>query len=336
MGELDICYRIYREMEPMITSIETLAISYYIGIAGVYIKQLLLIKTFEVLEKVRKLMENVSDKMDRVYRAYQYNLAEYYYLIGNDAKTEKLLLDVMGQEIYKNIYYCARLLRYPVYRGNHNELAENFAREYEASEDIVKMMDTDLLYANIQYENGLIDNAEEIVDSIISKARKTRNKLKIIEGDLFKVHILLDKKGDKRSIQNLFVEAVAYASENTIALPFWFEKETTKRVLMDMETEIQKKLSKEEWAFLCSVLKADSKNGMAETQKNFDNLTEREKEVLKELANGSSNKQIAEKLCISLATVKSHIINIYGKLEVNNRVAAVNKVKASPKKYGVS
>ena len=37
--------------------------------------------------------------------------------------------------------------------------------------------------------------------------------------------------------------------------------------------------------------------------------------------------QIAENLCVSLATIKSHINNIYGKLGVNNRVAALNKAK---------
>jgi len=50
--------------------------------------------------------------------------------------------------------------------------------------------------------------------------------------------------------------------------------------------------------------------------------------VLAELAEGCTNLQIAEKLCVSLATVKTHINNIYGKLEVNNRVATVNKSKA--------
>jgi NarL family two-component system response regulator LiaR len=52
-------------------------------------------------------------------------------------------------------------------------------------------------------------------------------------------------------------------------------------------------------------------------------LTEREQEVLKLMVAGLNNSQIAERLVISLSTVKYHISNILMKLGVENRVAAV-------------
>jgi len=54
-----------------------------------------------------------------------------------------------------------------------------------------------------------------------------------------------------------------------------------------------------------------------------DCLTEREREVLKLMVDGLSNAQIAERLFVSLSTVKFHIGNILMKLRVENRVAAV-------------
>ena len=52
-------------------------------------------------------------------------------------------------------------------------------------------------------------------------------------------------------------------------------------------------------------------------------LTEREKEVILLLAEGLSNQQIAEKLYLSINTVKYHTQNIYQKLGVHNRMLAV-------------
>jgi Response regulator containing a CheY-like receiver domain and an HTH DNA-binding domain len=54
----------------------------------------------------------------------------------------------------------------------------------------------------------------------------------------------------------------------------------------------------------------------------FSELTPREVEVLKQVATGKRNRQIADELFISEKTVKNHISNIFFKLEVNDRTEA--------------
>ena len=59
-----------------------------------------------------------------------------------------------------------------------------------------------------------------------------------------------------------------------------------------------------------------------------ENLTEREVEVLNLLARGLQYKEIADRLDIATGTVKKHIRNTYIKLQVQNKVEAINKFRA--------
>lgn len=55
-------------------------------------------------------------------------------------------------------------------------------------------------------------------------------------------------------------------------------------------------------------------------------LTVRENEILYSLVDGLSYKKIADKYCVSISTIRTHICNIYHKLHVNSKAEAVAKV----------
>ncbi len=59
----------------------------------------------------------------------------------------------------------------------------------------------------------------------------------------------------------------------------------------------------------------------------FPDLTEREREVLELIAQGISNAEIAERLVISLKTVRNHVSNIFSKLQVADRIQAIMKAR---------
>ncbi len=59
----------------------------------------------------------------------------------------------------------------------------------------------------------------------------------------------------------------------------------------------------------------------------YGELSERELEVLQRVAEGETNREIAERLFLSPDTIKSHVSNIYRKLDVNRRAQAVARAK---------
>jgi len=61
-------------------------------------------------------------------------------------------------------------------------------------------------------------------------------------------------------------------------------------------------------------------------QKEIDLLTERERQVLDQLAQGYRYKEIADRLALSIETVRTHVRNLYDKLHVSSRTDALNKL----------
>jgi DNA-binding NarL/FixJ family response regulator len=59
---------------------------------------------------------------------------------------------------------------------------------------------------------------------------------------------------------------------------------------------------------------------------NFEELSDRELQIVKLVAKGLRNKEIAEQLFISISTVKTHLSNIFCKLEVSNRTSMLTKI----------
>lgn len=57
------------------------------------------------------------------------------------------------------------------------------------------------------------------------------------------------------------------------------------------------------------------------------NLSTREYEVLQLLAQGYSNAEIAERLFLSLSTIKTHVSNLFVKMDVKSRTQAIEKAK---------
>ena len=67
----------------------------------------------------------------------------------------------------------------------------------------------------------------------------------------------------------------------------------------------------------------------ADTAPVMDRLTQREHEITRLIAQGANNRQIAERLSISIKTVETHRANIYSKLKVHNAVQLLRVLEKS-------
>lgn len=68
-------------------------------------------------------------------------------------------------------------------------------------------------------------------------------------------------------------------------------------------------------------------SGSGSTASAFPALTDRERDVLEMVAAGKGNATIAHELVITLKTVRNHVSNIYAKLQVSDRSAAIVKAR---------
>lgn len=74
-----------------------------------------------------------------------------------------------------------------------------------------------------------------------------------------------------------------------------------------------------------NILRFPAKMAIDKEQQEKITLTKRETEILEQLSKGLNYQQIAENLIISPSTVRKHIENIYKKLQVHNKMEAVQK-----------
>ena len=99
-----------------------------------------------------------------------------------------------------------------------------------------------------------------------------------------------------------------------------FTEEIKTHITQILELEEQLKVTKN------NGLQENSIEDKIELIANKHNLTERESDILLQIVNGLKNQQIAEKLFVSINTVKYHTRNIYEKLDVNKRTELASKL----------
>lgn len=314
-GKLSKAMEAYEASRPLIARLPNMKPSFFVGIAGVYIKQMELEKAGEALCQTKNYMQ---EKSGSILLAWKVTSLRLLVITGQYEEAREMLADIRNYPAAKLVHMGEELLLY--YKAMPGDpVFEEFQKDYESTDLKETDYNSQILYALLLWEKGKEKEALELLESILAYARETGNKAAISQAGLMKARLLLHKE-DKESIrirEAAMSEAVYYSFSENHRLPFWMVRDQWGQLLQKAGPLWKKQLSAKEQDFIRSLGTA----GQNEL------LTLREREVLMEIKKGKTNKEIARDLCISLATVKSHLIHIYSKLGASNRLDAVNKME---------
>jgi len=326
-----VCYKKSEELLGSPSMLSASGTNFCIGITGVYMRRMELDKAGEMLELAKQLMENQHIHIDITDITLLYHLAEMKFLSGDDKTGAAYVEGIISEYPNFSVLTLGRLIHeLDCAEMLSQKLGDEFLNEIEIIEEYRAQPFMRLLRARLLFKRGQTNEAFRETEEILTFSRLHKNRLRLVEAGLLKVFMLT--KTDKtaavqRELNNLLRETVHYAYDDRIIMPFYLDRS----VLLPMMKE-----------FLCH---SAGKNILCSAEEDFlhdaiavcgftggntkdpDALSSRELEVLSEMAHGITNREIADKLCISQATVKTHVLNIFGKLGVSSRMSAVDAAR---------
>jgi LuxR family maltose regulon positive regulatory protein len=223
----------------------------------------------------------------------------------------------IGWKIYLLIEMDQTPKAYDFAKGMGLGLKEKISYEYILSH---------IFYVRLMLVQHKFDEAELLLSDFYAIANQAKGierlvQLKILYSALYKM-----REEHEKAVVN-FVEAMELAAEDNLLIYFLFDLNITNDLLTDVykiqasgNTRIPDK-------FINNLKRAiETKKSRLKNHSEID-LSARELDTLKLIAENLMNQEIADKLFISVNTVKTHLKNINMKLGVESRAEAVTKAK---------
>lgn len=190
-----------------------------------------------------------------------------------------------------------------------------------------------LTLARVLIAQGKFEGIEGLLDRLL-RAAEANNRT----GDLIEIltqqALYLNASNDNSGALQCMERALVLAEPEGFVRSFVDEGEPIRLLLLDYQKLISKRIggaidseSLRLLTYVDKLLAAFSQSTSVGKAKDIDilePLSERELDILRLIATGCSNKEIAEILVIALSTVKSHINNLYSKLGARRRTQAIS------------
>lgn len=271
----------------------------------------------EHLETAKAILDKFA--MFHMHGLVELYLFRSYYLLNDKAGMEQVKTQAaanFGHMHYKKMDQLLLMLKIFT--------LEN-ADSLEAKADIEKV--------EMEFSDGGVNTNGYIIDALVFlkqramgdtiKIEDLKKKLELYKRDgvmpqiqvgLLQLAELYCLKGKQKDAATSLREAIRIYREYGIAAPFY--------MICSKSIPLIEELDKNLFTALIKGIKRDGIPAGSSI------LSAREKEIVQMIAKGKTNDEISRQLYISVGTTKWHINNIFGKLEVKNRVQAIEKAKA--------
>ena len=252
-----------------------------------------------VLEKNEKNQINkVYKKIESLSQKYSDNkLCDRYYY--NELK------------VYVEAFKMERFLEF----GKMNFVERNIA------EKNFKITEEYIIFCRVLILRGKIDDALMLLNKLLASTKEQNSIYVIIRAYIYRIEIFC-RKGQFENASKDLREALIIGYENGFIRMFLFKSIKMSKTLLKTIKGMKFKKDYYKMEEYSNKILA-----LYSTEENNEIISKREKQVLQLIENGAKNSEIAQKLFISESTTKSHILNIFSKLGVHNRVQAVAKAK---------
>ncbi len=304
---------------------------FYIILALVYFDRNDISRADEYVHKGMEAIEREGKPLQHYYTLYTglYVYAGVLMEKGSKAEFEKVcdriedLSRTRGDERLPDIYYLNKVENYfDVFKMERfMEAGKTSMVEKYISKMDFKNPEEVVLFCRSLVDKGKSDDALMLLNKVLSAERDESNSYVCLKAIMLRAEIFSQEDQYENATRD-FKEALTAGYENGFVRIFSFRNIKTSKMLI--KTIRGMKFNKDYYKmgeYLNKIAGLYSEDESAEI------ISKREKEVLQLIENGAKNSEIAKELFITESTVKSHILNIYSKLGVNNRIQAVAKAK---------
>ena len=253
-----------------------------------------------------------------------------YSLMNDNSKAEEVINSLERHitglsEYFRNFLWSARIRQYLI--NNDYKMVRKLLPDYNPGVfDPILWLDVpEITHARALVSIGMKENlarAEKELTRLETKTAGLQNKVHLLEVKVLQ-SILFDKLGRGDDAEKALLSSFDISEKEEIIL-FYIE-------LGDMFISLINKMPNDirNTAFVTRIIKEinahTGKQNKSAPDKTKNVLTNREMEVLKYIADGLRNQEIADRLFNTEDTVKKHIYNMFQKMGVKNRLSLVSK-----------